>query len=231
VTGAAAHLAEGGFASTLVSWLAESPDDPDRHVERWVSGNGCDVWILGLSGADALDHAAGWNDHLAGDPPALAVALDGWADYFRELGAAYVTEGAVIQHRRRGSRNVVRADPVEEDELEFAGDQLERAFRAFALIGEEGDTVVDRLTLRLADDTRLVEELDRHGDVRSAVLRLEEGTWPELDVESETASVLLELGAGRTLAEAVRATGEPEPAGLRDALLDLLQLGFLHVRE
>jgi methylase of polypeptide subunit release factors len=231
VTEAAAHLAEDGFASTLVSWLAESEDEPDVHVESWVDGNGCDVWILGLSSADALDHTAGWNDHLAADPDALAATLDEWAEYFRTLGATFVTEGAVIQHRRRGVGHLVRADAVEEDDLEFAGEQLDRVFQALALIAEEGDGVVDRLRLRLADEVRLVEEVDRHGAVRSSVFRLESGTWPEVEVEAETASVLLELGDGRTLEDSVAAAGGDEPADLRDAVLDLLELGFLHVRE
>ena len=65
---AAHHLADGGHASVLVSWLAESEDDPDEHVHDWLEGNGCDAWVLGLSGADPLDHAAGWNEHFTGRP-------------------------------------------------------------------------------------------------------------------------------------------------------------------
>ncbi len=229
VTNAAAHLAEGGFASMLVSWLAASEDDPDEHVESWLEGSGCDAWIVGLSGADPLEHAAGWNDHLADEPEELAQALDEWAGYLRELGAAWVTEGGVVLHRRAGTRHLVRADPVEEDELEYASDQLERVFAAFALLAEKGDDVVGRLRLRLADDVRLVEELDREGDVLSATFRLEEGTWPELDVDPEVADVLLELGDGATVAEAVARNGEVAPEGLRAALLDLLELGFLEV--
>jgi len=226
---AAAHLADGGFASVLVSWLAESPDDPDEHVERWLDGSGCDAWILGLSGADPLDHAAGWNDHLAASPDELGRAVDDWAGYLRTLGASWVSEGGVVLHRRPGRRHLVRADPVEEDDLEYAGEQLERVFAAFELIAEEGDGVVDRLRLRLADDARLIEEIDRDGDIRAATFRLEEGTWPELDVEPEVADVLLELGDGATLEEAVAATGRGEPDGLRGAVLDLLELGFFEI--
>jgi len=229
VTNAAAHLADDGFASVLVSWVAASEDDPDEHVEEWLEGSGCDAWILGLSGADPLDHAAGWNDHLTSDPAALAVALDEWGGYLRELGATWVSEGAVVLHRRTGTRHLVRADPVEEDELEYASEQLERVFRALRLLAEEGDDTVERLSLRLAGDARLVEELDGAGDVLTATFRLEEGTWPELDVDPEIADVVLELGAGRTIGEAVERTGEPEPEGLRGAVLDLFELGFLDV--
>src|SRR3954471_14313550 len=51
VVHAAEHLADDGFASVLVSWLAESEDEPDEHVYAWLDGNGCDAWILGLSGS------------------------------------------------------------------------------------------------------------------------------------------------------------------------------------
>ena len=227
VTDATAHLAEDGFASVLVSWLAASEDDPDERVESWLEGSGCDAWILGLSGADPLEHAAGWNDHLTSGE--LDGALDEWTGYLQELGANWVSEGAVVLRRRAGARNVVRADAVDEDELEYAGEQLERVFDAFALLAEEGDGVIGRVSLRLADDTRLVEELDRSGDVLSATFRLEEGTWPELDVDSGVADVLLALGDGSTVDEAVAHTGESAPEGLRNAVLDLLELGFLEV--
>jgi len=227
VTEAAAHLADGGFASVLVSWLAASEDDPDERIEAWLEGSGCDAWILGLSGADPLEHAAGWNDHLTSDE--LADALEEWTGYLRELGANWVSEGAVVLRRRAGTRNVVRADAVDEDELEYAGEQLERVFDAFELLAEEGDGVIQQLTLRLAQDTRLVEEIDRDGDVISATFRLEEGTWPELDVDAAVADVLLALGDGRTVDEAVEQTGGAAPEGLRNAVLDLLELGFLEV--
>src|SRR5581483_8819063 len=110
-------------------------------------------------------------------------------------GASWVSEGGVVLHRRPGRRHLVRADPVEEDDLEYAGEQLERVFAAFELIAEEGDGVVDRLRLRLADDARLIEEIDRDGDIRAATFRLEEGTWPELDVEPELA--FFEIVSGR----------------------------------
>ena len=231
VTESAAHLADGGFASMLVSWLAESDEDPDERIEAWVEETGCDAWILGLSGADALEHAAGWNDHLATEPDALGETLDEWAGYLRELGAAWVTEGGVVLHRRHGTRNVVRADPVEEDELEYAGDQLERVFAAFELLAEEGEAGVELLSLRLAEDVRLVEELDRDGDVLSTTLRLEEGTWPELDLDPEVADVLLSLGEGATIDEVLAndGAGELRPA-LLPVVLDLLELGFFEVR-
>jgi methylase of polypeptide subunit release factors len=175
VTNAAAHLADDGFATVLVSWLAASEDEPDEHVHEWLDGNGCDAWILGLAGSDPIDHAAGWNDHLSSDPDAYAAAIEEWRSYFDGFGAGWISEGAVVMHKRAGARHIVRADGADEDELEFASDQIERVFNALAAIARDGDAVLDG-RLRLAEETRFDQELDRTGAVTSTILFLDEGT-------------------------------------------------------
>jgi methylase of polypeptide subunit release factors len=216
VTSAAGHLADDGFASVLVSWLAESPDEPDEHVHRWLEGNGCDAWILGLSGSDPVDHAAGWNEHLASDPEAYERVIDDWTGYFAELGAAWITEGGVVMHRRDGAHHVVRADSVDEDELEFASDQIERVFGALAAVAEEGDDVLER-PLRLAGEARFDQELDREGGITSTLLVLDEGTCPEVELDADAADALMELGTGSTLDDAVARVSRREQLSPRDA--------------
>ena len=46
VRDAAAHLADGGFATLLVSWLAQDEDEPDERALVWAEQTGCDSWIL-----------------------------------------------------------------------------------------------------------------------------------------------------------------------------------------
>jgi methylase of polypeptide subunit release factors len=238
VTEAAAHLAEDGFASVLVSWLAASADDPDEHVHAWLDGNGCDAWILGLSGSDPVDHAAGWNEHLATDSDAYDAALEEWTSYFARLGAGWITEGAVIMHRRAGRHHVVRADGVDEDELEYASDQIDRVFTALAAISEDGDAVLDR-RLRLAEEARFEQELDRTGAVTSTVLVLDEGTCPDVELELETAEVLTALDGATTLDQAVARVARREELSHRETeelrgdarrlARDLLEQGVLEL--
>ncbi len=199
------------------SWLAESEDDPDERIHDWLEGNGCDAWVLGLSGADPLDHAAGWNEHFAGDPDAMAAALDEWAEYFAALEAGWITEGAVLMRKRDGDHHVVRADPVDEDELEFASDQIERVFAALTLIAEEGAGAIIEARLSLADEVRFEQELDRHGEVREVRIALDEGTCPELELELETAELLATLDGQRTLDRAIERTVRRLELGKREA--------------
>jgi methylase of polypeptide subunit release factors len=238
VTQAAEQLADDGFASVLVSWLAASADEPDEHVYAWLEGNGCDAWILGLSGSDPVDHAAGWNEHLSSDPDAYAAAIDEWSAYFDDLGAGWITEGGVVMHRRAGDHHIVRADAVDEDELEFASDQIERMFTALAALAQEGDAVLNR-RLRLAEDVRFDQELDRTGAVTSTMLVLDEGTCPDVEVDLETAEVLTALDGATTLDQAVQRVARREELSKRELAAlrretrqlarELLEIGVLEL--
>ena len=238
VTNAAAHLADDGFAAVLVSWLAPSEDEPDDRLHEWLDESGCDAWILGLSGSDPLDHAAGWLEHLSGDPDAYDAAIDEWTRYFDELGAGWITEGGVVMHKRDAAHHFVRADAVDEDELEFASDQLERVFHAFAELAEHGDHVLDR-RLRLAEEVRFDQELDRTGAVTSTVLVLDEGTCPDVELELDVAEVLTGLDGATALDRAVERVARRNDLSRREAdelradtyriARELLELGALEL--
>jgi SAM-dependent methyltransferase len=206
------HLEDGGYAALVVSWLADSEDDPDAHVHEWLRSSGCDAWLLGLRGSDPLDHAAAWTDHLVANPPELERALDEWTGYLDELGAAWVTEGVVVLHERGGGANAVRADPVDEDELEHAGAQAQRVLAGLALLA--GGGLAGR-RFRLVEDARILEELDRDGQVVGVTLELDEGTHPELELAPEDV-------------DALTAPGGFDVDGVAEELLrELLEQGFV----
>jgi hypothetical protein len=50
----------------MVSWLGRSSDEPDEHVVEWITGSGCDSWILPIEG------------DLDGALQAASTALDGF---------------------------------------------------------------------------------------------------------------------------------------------------------
>jgi methylase of polypeptide subunit release factors len=183
----AAHLEDGGYAAFSLSWLAESATDPDRHFEEWLDGSSCDAWLLGLHGADPLDHAAAWTDHLDGDPAAADEALDRWTSYVEGLGAAWVSEGVAVLRKREGRRFGLAAEAVEEDDLEHAGQQAIRILNGLALLSEKR---LEGRRFRLVEDVFFRQELDHEGDVTEVTLVLDEGTHPELEIEPEDVDVL-----------------------------------------
>src|SRR4029453_19527691 len=70
-------LAPGGFASALISWALDQ-DDPAARPRAWLSGSGCDAFLLHTSTDDPIETATVWNRDLHERPEAYADALDRW---------------------------------------------------------------------------------------------------------------------------------------------------------
>jgi methylase of polypeptide subunit release factors len=238
VRGATAHLAENGYATLNVSWLAVDEDEPDERVLDWIDTRECDGWVLVAWEADPLDHAADWASDLAGDPDEVGGLLDRWTDYFDELGARWVSEGTVVLHRRAGKRRTVRIDSIDPDDVDEAADQVERALTSRARLSEL--TKLDELLdarLAVATELRLEVELDRSRRRRGAVVALEEGTLSAVDTTPAALELVGELDGRRTLGAVVDEVARrldlrgAEAARLRrDAVRlsrDLLELGAL----
>jgi methylase of polypeptide subunit release factors len=241
---AAAHLADGGYATLLVSWLADDEDAPDERAFAWVAASGCDGWILPGWDADPLSHASTWNTHLTDDPDALARTLDEWTAYFDALGVRWISEGAVLLHKKEGGGEA-RVDPIEPDEVEEADEQIQRAFAMRARLAqvERDDELLD-LPLSLELSCRLERELEPDEDeaptVVEARIQLSEGTFTELDVPAGVLDVVASLDGGSTLREVIGSAARrlelssPERSQLErdavEAVRQLLEIGALELR-
>jgi hypothetical protein len=239
---AAEHLADGGYAAMLVSWLALDETAPDERVIRWAEASGCDSWILTTMSSDPLTHAAEWNSHLVGE--ALGDALDDWARYFDELGVELVSEGAVILHKRPGGGHSARVDELDEEDLDDAGEQILRAFEGRSRLDElPNDDALLEERIGVASSLRLERELEPAGgravDVEGTV-ELAEGTKHAVDVTADTQEVIASLDSRLRLAEVVDTTADrlglddEETETLREETLEitreLLELGALRFR-
>lgn len=241
VRAATEALADDGMASLLVSWVAGSEDEPDDRAQDWLDGSGCDAWILSMNAADPLDHAAGWNEHLSTDAAAYAAALDEWLGYFESLGIGWISEGAVLLHRRAGAGHVLRVDEVDEDDLEFAGDQVERVFAAQARLAEltHDEALLDEV-VQLAATVRVEHRRAPGSREFDTWLVLDEGTNQEYELDPDVAEVVALFDGELTVARAVARVGSAfdlerrEVAELRDdaraETRDLLELGFAQLR-
>jgi methylase of polypeptide subunit release factors len=238
---AAEHLTEGGFATLVVSWVAEDEDAPDERALAWTESVDCDSWILPVWEADPLDHAATWNVELARDIKAFGSALDDWTQYLARLGVRWVSEGAILLHRRPGRRHTVRVDFVDEDALEDAGNQVERAFAMRARLSElKKPTDLLDARLKVATALQLERELGprrRRNAAGAARIHLDEGTNSTVEATARALEIIASLDGSTSLGDVVQATAdrlglsEAETLKLRREALkvsrELLELGAL----
>ncbi len=238
VRDAGAHLADGGFATLLVSWLAQDEDEPDERAIEWAERTGCDSWILSTWESDPLDHSSEWNSHLEGE--AFSRALDEWTAYFEGLGVRWISEGAVLLHKRPGGGEA-RVDSIEADDVDVADEQIQRAFAARARLAEldgQEELLERRLSLEMA--FWLEQELEpRKGgaSIVDARIQLSEGTNSAVEVEPGVLDVVASLDGRTPLGDVIRTVADrlglsrDELTRLeRDAVEateDLLELGAL----
>jgi hypothetical protein len=222
----------------LVSWVAGDEDALDERAVSWVEQTGCDGWILPVFESEPLEHAAGWNDHLAGDPEAFSKVIDAWTGYLEGLGVERLSEGAIILHRSVNGRGAgIRIDEVEEDELDGAGDQVLRAFENRArLAGMRASALLDEV---LAPAMPLRAEVPIPTRSRDhALVHIDDGTYASVEAAPRAADVIGELDGTRTLRKAVTLVARrhevPAETLQRQALKlarELIELGALRFAE
>jgi len=227
---AADHLADGGYVTMLASWVAENAETADDRPVAWAKAlRDCDAWILSVWEADPLDHAATWNTQLAGKRDELGVALDRWTAYLAELGVGWLSEGAILLHRRPGRRHGARVDAIDDEALEAAGEQVRRAFAGrSALAGlRRADDLFDakpELVMRLELEQDVVPR--RSGNaVTAARVQLVDGTSSTVEATPEAAELVLRLDGSVTLR---RLVGRAAPSVRREAVRlcrELVELG------
>jgi methylase of polypeptide subunit release factors len=231
VRAAAEHLAEGGYATLLGSWIGAGEEAADDRPIEWArSAPDCDAWILSVWESDPLDHASTWNRQIAGKGEAFGAALDTWTRYLDELGAGWVSEGAILLHRRPGRRHGARVDGIDDDALEAAGQQVRRAFEARATLArlERADDLLDvrpALAMEVQLERRLAPRRNGGAVGRGARVQLVAGTSSTIETTATALELVARLDGKTTLRRLLRgSTASERREGLR-LCRELLELG------
>ena len=187
-------LAEGGFATILISWVHDPGEHWARPLREWIDGSRCDVWLLHYATVDPTTHAANWNAELSQhDPEVFGETLDRWLAHFKRLGIEAIATGAVILRKRSAGSNWVREDEMPQDRLSPASDHILRVFAAqdrLASLADERELLGDRFAL--AERTRLEQSVvlrDGEWVVEGIVLTLEEGLGFRAGLDRDTAAI------------------------------------------
>jgi hypothetical protein len=232
------HLAEGGFGTVQISWVADPDGDEVEPVRRWVQDSGCDAWLLHYRTDKPLETAAVWNQMESGDPVKYGEIMDTWMAYYRDLGIRGIAYGSLILRRRTGA-NWFRTDPLPAERLKPASDHIQRVFAAQDLLAgaTDGERLLDvrmRVVPKAVAEQKL-RFLDGEPQMERMNLTMDEGIGFQAGMDGQVLQLLTNLNGTRTLREALvegaKSAGVTDFEGYTRAGLPaarrMFELGFL----
>jgi methylase of polypeptide subunit release factors len=242
LVGEIAHrLRPDGWASMLAGWLHNADDDWSTPVRSWLTGLGCDAWVLRFSSQDPVSYAHTWLAQTEHTSEGFTSSLDRWLSYYLEHDVEAIATGAIILHRRDGTDEHTWADEMPLSPSGPAGEQIQRAFEQRNRLSGMADhsDLLDEVLAPLPG-TRLDQTLQRaDGAYHPAPTQLwvHPGMTIGAAVPPVALPVILELDGQRPLRDlvtnAVETTGF-DPEEVEDqalaASIRLIELGLVEWR-
>ena len=237
--GGAVHLKPGGHLELLCEWVEIEGEPWQQRLAGWMTGLGCDAWVLRSPPQEPATYAAIRLSEL--DTPQASQdrgrAYAEWLDYFSAHRVKAIHPGVIVLRRRRG-RNWMQVHAIQREVRTGAGGAILENLRAcdFLAAHTRAESLLDQV-LAPASDLAIEQSHRRAGD-RWEVAGIRAwltGGLP-LDVELDPASAMLlrEFDGRSTVAECLErfanAIGEDFPEVRRrcqPALRLFLERGML----
>ena len=140
VSGAAGHLAAGGTAVMLVSWVEREETDWRAHIASWVPPEGVEAWVLRRDSSDPGLYVWTWLTDEGMDPrdETAWLAADAWLDHFEAEGVTGIGFGYVYMRRIDGPSSVLCEDLTHPFDGGL-GDEAEAYFARTAWLRDAAD--------------------------------------------------------------------------------------------
>jgi len=227
-------LAPGGFASVLISWALD-PDDPAARPRAWLTGSGCDAFLLHTSTDDPIETATVWNRDLHDHPSAYADALDRWLDYYGELGIEQIGYACLALRKRSDGRDGwLETLLLPRAALQPAGAHVRKLFDTHDRLDAADDLLDRRLVVTeqavVIQDTRFA---GGRWHPELLTMRLEHGLPFSAELDPLAGRLVRVLDGTATLRDALAAAlgdDAPQDSGLELARA-MLQVGFLEYAD
>lgn len=200
------HLAPGGIASMLASWVHIRGEDWRDRVSSWLPDHGIEAWIVQRDVADPALYVGTWQRDAGLDPrdPDAAAQAEGWLKHFDAADVEGIGFGFVYLQRTDAPTSVLAEDLRHgfSDPLGPEGvDYLRRAawLREHGVVDNlftlDPATALERVYLPAGPET--TADADSDGTWRQVVTRLHRGDGPAWQHELDELGLTLIAGLSR----------------------------------
>jgi methylase of polypeptide subunit release factors len=242
VAGAGERLEPGGYCQLLANWQHVRGEDWRERVGGWISGTGCDAWVVQREVQDVTQYAELWlrdgGDHR--EPREDYDARYGeWLDAFEAAKVEGVGFGWITLRKppsdAAAGRPSVHVEEWPHTVEQPLGPEVERWFAHQDFLRDHDDAALLAVRYRLADEV-VQEQVGAPGEEHPehVILRQNRGMRRATKVDTVGAGFVGvcdgELSAGEIL-DAIAALIDEDPVRLRDRTPEqirmLVEQGFL----
>ena len=202
VSGADAHLTNGGWCQILANWEITDTDDWSAAPRRWVGESSADVWVIQREVQDPAEYVETWL-HDAGEQydARYSELYDEWLRTLEQRGVLGVGFGVVTLHRSGRSHPLRRFQHAPQPWRQPVGAEIEQWFAVQDLVERDAAGVLLRPLSVGADVV-----LERHGwrsDQQVLIVRRTAGMGWSGPIDEFGAEVLGRLDGSQPVSQAV----------------------------
>ncbi|WP_061290649.1 N5-glutamine methyltransferase family protein [Herbidospora cretacea] len=169
---APAHLTAGGTCHLLANWLHVRGEDWRDRVGGWLSGTGCDGWVVQRDVQDPAEYVELWlRDAAEQGTPAYRDRYDEWLEWFAEQEVEGVGFGWITLNDSGSLDPVVRIEQLTHQVELPVGGYVDRVLDAITTAHRLSDDDLLQAALTLADGV-LEERVGQPGADDPSVIRL-----------------------------------------------------------
>ena len=234
VTDGAAHLRPGGLLQVLGNWAHRSGRPWGERIGEWMSGTGCDAWVVQREVVDPAAYVEMWlaDAGLRGTPQ-YRERYDTWLSWFADEGIEAVGFGWLNLRRTDHGEPVVRVEEWPHDIEQPVGSHIGSTMRAMDAAHVPDDELM-RCVLAQADLVQEAQSTPGAADPERIVVRQRHGFRRARQVDTAEAGLIGACDGDLTVGQILdalahlleRDAGELRPA-YADAVRSLIAEGYL----
>ncbi len=218
------HLNDSGHLQMLCEWVEIANEPWRQRVEAWVSGLGCDAWVLHSAPRSPSSYVEQRTSDISGDGVAAGAATREWIRYFDEHDVHAIHPGLLVLRKRTGN-NWLHFQNLPADVVVEAGGAVARQIAAcdfLEVCGDDGSLL--EANLGLADALAAYQQGEDDPNGPTIVLQLTDGLSMDAEIAGTVAAFINFFNGERTVGECITEFSKATSASAEQLAPDLLSI-------
>ena len=218
------HLNDDGHLQMLCEWVEIANEPWRRRVETWVTGLGCDAWILHSAPRAPSAYVEQRTSDISGAGVDAGATAREWTHYFDKHDVHAVHPGMLVLRKRTGN-NWLHFQNLPADVVVEAGGAVARQIAAcdFLEACSNDDSLLEA-SLGLADALAAYQQEEEGANGPVIVLRLTDGLSMDAEIDGPVAAFINLFNGERTVGECIAEFSKATSASAEQLAPDLLSI-------